>query len=62
MRYVRELFGDNRVSDEAFEALHALVGDRGIVDLTGLVGYYVFVGFTLNAFEVPPPPGAEPLP
>ena len=62
VRYVRELFGDNRVSDEAFEALHALVGDRGIVDLTGLVGYYVFVGFTLNAFEVPPPPGAEPLP
>ena len=62
VRYVRELFGNNRVSDEAFEALHALVGDRGIVDLTGLVGYYVFVGFTLNAFEVPPPPGAEPLP
>ena len=62
VRYVRELFGANRVSDEAFEALRALVGDQGIVDLTGLVGYYVFVGFTLNAFEVPPPPGAEPLP
>ena len=62
MRYVRELFADNRVSDESFEALRAIVGDQGIVDLTGLVGYYVLVGFTLNAFEVPPPAGAEPLP
>ncbi len=62
VRYVRELFADNRVSDESFEALRALLGDQGIVDLTGLVGYYAFVGFTLNAFEVPPPPGAEPLP
>ena len=62
VRYVRQLFADNRVSDEAFEALRAIVGDQGIVDLTGLVGYYAFVGFTLNAFEVPPPAGAEPLP
>ena len=62
VRYVRELFATNRVSDEAFEALRALLGEQGIVDLTGLVGYYVFVGFTLNAFEVPPPAGAEPLP
>ena len=62
VRYVRQLFADNRVSDATFAALQALVGDQGIVDLTGLVGYYVFVGFTLNAFEVEPPPGAEPLP
>ncbi len=62
VRYVRELFADNRVSDESFEALRALLGDQGIVDLTGLVGYYVFVGFILNAFEVPPPEGAEALP
>ncbi len=62
VRYVRELFANNRVSDESFGALRALLGDQGIVDLTGLVGYYVLVGFTLNAFEVPPPAGAEPLP
>ena len=34
----------------------------GIVDITGLVGYYTIVGFTLNAFEVPPPEGVDALP
>lgn len=62
VRYVRELLETNRVQPATFEALRELVGDRGIVDLTGLVGYYATVGFTLNAFEVEPPPGAESLP
>jgi 4-carboxymuconolactone decarboxylase len=62
LRYVRELWETNRVSAEAFAALHARLGDRGIVDLTGLVGYYAFVGATLNAFEIEPPEGAVRLP
>jgi 4-carboxymuconolactone decarboxylase len=62
VRYVRELLHGNRVTNRAFEALRAVVGDRGIVDLTGLIGYYALVGFTLNAFEIEPAAGAEPLP
>jgi len=60
--YVRALLETNRVDEPTFEALRELVGEQGIVDLTGLVGYYATVGFTLNAFEVPPPAGSEPLP
>ena len=62
VRYVRELLNANRVTNRAFEALRAVVGDRGVVDLTGLIGYYALVGFTLNAFEIEPTEGAEPLP
>ena len=62
VRYVQELLEGNRASDATFGALRSIVGDRGIVDLTGLVGYYAVVGFTLNAFEVPPPAGVDPLP
>lgn len=62
VQYVRELLGGNRVSAPTFEALRTRLGDRGIVDLTGLVGYYAFVGVTLNAFEVEPPAGAVRLP
>jgi len=62
VRFVRELMHGNRVTNRAFEALRAVVGDRGIVDLTGLIGYYAIVGFTLNAFEIEPVEGAEPLP
>jgi 4-carboxymuconolactone decarboxylase len=62
VRYVRELLGANRVSAATFESVHARLGDRGIVDLTGLVGYYAFVACTLNAFEIEPAEGAPQLP
>ncbi len=62
VRYVRELLGTNRVSASTFESLHERLGDRGIVDLTGLVGYYAFVAYTLNAFEIEPAEGAPQLP
>ena len=35
-------------------ALNAL-GDRSVVDLVGLLGYYSLVALTLNAFSVPVP-------
>jgi hypothetical protein len=28
-------------------------GDKGVMDLAGLIGYYSFVSVTLNIFEVP---------
>jgi 4-carboxymuconolactone decarboxylase len=62
IRFVRELTGSNRVSDATFAAVHRRLGDRGIVDLTGLVGYYAFVAATLNAFEIEPLEGAPRLP
>ncbi|MDA0351806.1 MAG: carboxymuconolactone decarboxylase family protein [Chloroflexi bacterium] len=62
VQYVRELLETHRVQSATFEALRDAVGERGVVDLTGLVGYYAVVGFTLNGFEVEPPAGSEPLP
>ncbi len=60
--YVRELLETNRVAQPTFDALRARLGDRGIVDITGLVGYYAFVAATLNAFEIEPPGNAVRLP
>ena len=62
IRYVRELLRDHRVHPATFEAAHRSLGDQGVVDLTGLLGYYAIVGYTLNAFEVEPPPGSPELP
>ena len=40
-------------------ALHAAVtarwGARGVVELTGVIGYYTMVSMTLNAHEIPIP-------
>lgn len=62
VQYVRELLGPtHRVADVTFEAARGHLGDQGVVDLTGLLGYYSIVGYTLNAFEVEPPEGSPAL-
>jgi len=39
------------------------LGEAGLVDLVGVVGYYGLVSMTLNVFEVALPVGVEaPLP
>jgi 4-carboxymuconolactone decarboxylase len=53
----RQLVDTGHVDGPAYEAAHALLGDRGIVELVTLCGYYTLVSFTLNAFDVPLPPG-----
>ena len=35
------------------------IGERGLVDLVGTIGYYGLVSATLNVFEVPLPPGED---
>ena len=52
----------HRISDATFDAARTALGDQGVVDLTGLLGYYSIVGYTLNAFEVEPPAGSPALP
>ncbi len=51
-----------RVPDAAYERALVVLGEARVVDLIGVVGYYTLVAFTLNAREVPAPPGAPQLP
>ena len=53
----RQLVGDGRVDPATYEAAAELLGERGIVELVTLCGYYTLVSFTLNAFDVALPPG-----
>jgi 4-carboxymuconolactone decarboxylase len=59
--FCRDYYDDHRVDDATYERVVARWGDKGIVDLAGLIGYYSFVSVTLNVFEVPTPPGAKLL-
>ena len=52
MRFVRELVGQRKVSDDAFNAVVGRFGIQGAVDLTGLVGHYVLVMQVINAFDI----------
>ncbi|MFA7249254.1 MAG: carboxymuconolactone decarboxylase family protein [Dehalococcoidia bacterium] len=61
--FVTECFRDHRVSDATYDRAQAVLTERGVVDLVGIVGYYSLVSLTLNVFEVPLPDGEpDPLP
>lgn len=59
--FCHELHATHGVSDETYERTKAAVGERGLVELIGLCGYYVMVAMTLNVAQVPLPEG-EPIP
>ena len=59
--FVREYFATNRVSDATYDAARDALGEEGVVDLVGLVGYYTLVSMTLNVFEVGLPEGEPEL-
>jgi len=58
--YAKEILAHGSVGDETFAAAHAALGEKALVELTSLVGHYVHVSMTLNAFQVPLPPDVEP--
>ena len=53
----RQLVEEGTVDGSTYRDAQRLLGDRGLVELVSLCGYYTLVSFTLNAFAVPLPPG-----
>ena len=58
--FVQELHKRRRVSDRTYKRVQAVLGDRGIVELVGILGYYTGVSMILNVFNVPLPDDTEP--
>lgn len=59
--FCTELHHDKAVSDATYRRALDLFGERGVVDLVGISGYYTLVSMTLNAFEVALPDGVQGL-
>jgi 4-carboxymuconolactone decarboxylase len=59
--FVKELYATRRVSNATYARVHKLLGDAGMVELVGILGYYVLISMTLNVFRMPLPEGT-PLP
>jgi 4-carboxymuconolactone decarboxylase len=47
-----ELYASKRVRDSTYDKAVELLGETGVVDLVGILGYYALVAMTLNVFEV----------
>jgi 4-carboxymuconolactone decarboxylase len=56
--FAHELVETRRVTDATYVRVLALLGERGLVDLVGILGYYALVSMTLVTFDVALPPGA----
>lgn len=56
--FSKELLGRHRVDEHTYRLAADALGDRGVVELVAVLGYYTLVSMTLNAFEVGMPKGA----
>lgn len=52
LAFARELVETNRVSDATYAVATGALGESGVVELAGVVGYYAMLAMTLNAHEV----------
>jgi 4-carboxymuconolactone decarboxylase len=62
--FTTELLANRGVSDATYRACLETLGERGVVDLVALVGYFTTVSMVLNVAHTPPEPGGgvDPLP
>ncbi|MDE1993434.1 MAG: carboxymuconolactone decarboxylase family protein [Rhizobiaceae bacterium] len=50
--FLAELIDDRRISDQAWHAAIRQLGDKGVVDLLGITGYYCMVASTVVGVEL----------
>jgi hypothetical protein len=57
--FCTELLTNQQVSDQTFQAAKDKFGERGVVDLIGVTGYYQLVSMLLNVDRYPLPEGVQ---
>ena len=60
--YSNELLNNRKVTSETFSNLLNLLGKRGLVELTTLLGFYTMLAFNSNAVELQLPEDLSELP
>jgi 4-carboxymuconolactone decarboxylase len=60
--FTSELLRNKQVSDATFERAKSRLGMKGVVDMTGLVGYYTFLAMQLNVAQYPVAMDGKKLP
>ena len=58
--FATELLRTHEVGDATFKAVKDKFGEKGVVDLIGVMGYYQLVSMLLNVDRYPLPAGAKP--
>jgi len=58
--FCKQIHTNKEVSDATYKQVVDLVGERGVMDLIGLTGYYSMLAMVLNVTRVALPEGTEP--
>lgn len=58
--FVMELFRTRGVSDPTYARMVDHLGERGVIDTIGIMGYYQLLAMVMNAARTPLPEGVEP--
>ena len=61
VQFTREVLTEERVSSATFSRARELFGEKGVMDLAGLIAYYNFVNITFKTFDIQLAPGSERL-
>jgi len=56
----KALMEQHRLQQDLYDKAVAALGEKGLVELIGLLGYYCLVSMTLNTFEFDLPDGEKP--
>lgn len=60
--FATELLEQRRVSEATYRRALSELGEPGVVELVGILGYYALISMTIVAFDIPLPEGeAEPF-
>ena len=59
-QFCKELHETKKVSDPTFKAVLDKFGERGVIDLIAVTGYYTMLAMVLNVAQQPLPGGAPP--
>jgi 4-carboxymuconolactone decarboxylase len=59
-QFCKELHETKAVSDSTFKAVLDKFGERGVIDLIGVTGYYTMLAMVLNVARQPLPNGVPP--
>jgi 4-carboxymuconolactone decarboxylase len=60
--FVSELLRNKQVSDATFQRAKSRLGMKGVVDMTGIVGYYTLLAMQLNIAQYPVAMDGKKLP
>ena len=59
-QFCKEIHDNKEVSDATYKAVVEKFGERGVMDLIGLTGYYTMLAMVLNVTRMALPDGASP--